>query len=97
MKQLVLKGHEILALGFPQGKAIGVVIRVVSDRFTTEQREYAMNLLRAILKRPHRFENHEVYGDIVQSLNSNTTMKKPKVGQAAPVIEPIRFGNPMQI
>jgi tRNA-splicing ligase RtcB len=97
MKHLVLKGHEILALGFPQGKAIGVAIRVVSDRFTIEQREYAINLLRAILKRPHRFADHEVYGDIVLSLNKSTTMKKQKVGQQAPVLEPVRLGSPMQV
>ncbi|MCU0430142.1 MAG: hypothetical protein MUF42_09240 [Cytophagaceae bacterium] len=96
MKNLVLKGHEILALGFPQGKAIGVVMRVVADRFTVEQKEYAINLLKAILKRPDRFCGHEVFGDIVHYLQKPIPMKRGKVGHLAPPVEPIVLGSPVQ-
>ncbi|HVD96863.1 MAG TPA: hypothetical protein VNB90_01580 [Cytophagaceae bacterium] len=97
MKALVLNGYEILALGFPQGKVIGTVIRVVSENYTTEQKEYVMNLLRAIIKHPAKFKNHETYGEIVFALQGEvyTTQNKTRVGNIAPQVnENIVYGVP---
>lgn len=95
MKALVLNGFEILALGFPQGKVIGTVIRIVSENYTAEQKEYVMNLLRAIIKHPDKFKNHETYGEIVFELTGEVINKKERVGNIAPQVnENIEYGVP---
>jgi hypothetical protein len=95
MKALVLSGAEILALGFPRGKVIGITIRVISENYTDAQKEYVMNLLRAIIKHPERFTNHETYGEIVFELNGDTNKKKERTGNIAPAInENIVYGVP---
>jgi tRNA-splicing ligase RtcB len=95
MKALVLSGAEILALGFPQGKVIGIVIRVISENYTAEQKEYVMNLLRAIIKHPEKFRNHETYGEIVFELKGEVVAKKERVGNVAPAVnEGIVYGVP---
>src|SRR3954463_12295933 len=95
MKALVLNGFEILALGFPQGKVIGTVIRLMSENYTAEQKEYVMNLLRAIIKHPEKFKNHETYGEIVFELKGDVTTKKERVGNIAPQVnEGIVYGVP---
>ena len=87
MKALVLNGTEILALGFPQGKVIGIIIRIVSENYTSEQKEYVMNLLRAIIKHPEKFRNHEFCGEIVFELKGGIVNKKVKAGNIAPAID----------
>ncbi len=95
MKTLVLNGAEILALGFPQGKVIGTVIRIISENYTAEQKEYVMNLLRAIIKHPLKFKNHEFCGEIIVELKGEAIYKKERMGQIAPVInEGITYGTP---
>src|SRR6478736_1684064 len=84
MKALVLNGAEILALGFPRGKVIGITIRVISENYTDAQKEYVMNLLRAIIKHPTKFKNHETYSEIVFELNTEVNTKKERVGNRAP-------------
>lgn len=95
MKALILTGSEILALGFPQGKVIGTVIRVMSENYTAEQKEYVMNLLRAIIKHPEKFKNHETYGEIVFELNGEVFDKRGRLGYRAPEVnEEIVYGAP---
>ena len=95
MKALVLNGFEILALGFPQGKVIGTVIRIISENYTSEQKEYVMNLLRAIIKHPDKFKNHETYGEIVFELKGEIISNKERVGNIAPQVnENIAYGTP---
>jgi tRNA-splicing ligase RtcB (3'-phosphate/5'-hydroxy nucleic acid ligase) len=95
MKALILTGSEILALGFPQGKVIGIIIRIVSENYTAEQKEYVMNLLRAIIKHPEKFRNHETYGEIVFELTGEVVYRKERVGNIAPhVNEDIVYGVP---
>jgi tRNA-splicing ligase RtcB len=95
MKALILNGSEILALGFPQGKVIGTVIRVISENYTAEQKEYVMNLLRAIIKHPDKFKNHETYGEIVFELTGEIHTTKGRVGNIAPQVnENIVYGVP---
>jgi hypothetical protein len=96
MKTLVLNGAEILALGFPQGKVIGTVIRIISENYTADQKEYVMNLLRAIIKHPQKFKNHETYGEIIFELRGEASDAKERVGTIAPSInEGIKYGVPM--
>ncbi len=94
MKALILNGSEILALGFPKGKVIGTVIRIISENYTAEQKEYVMNLLRAIIKHPERFKNHETYGEIVFELTGGEIINK-RAGNIAPQVnEGIVYGVP---
>ena len=96
MKTLVLNGAEILALGFPKGKIVGTIIRIIAENYTAEQKEYVMNLLRAIIKHPHKFKNHEFCFEIIAELKGEAIIKKGDVGQIAPHInEGIIYGKPI--
>jgi tRNA-splicing ligase RtcB len=86
MKALVLNGGEIMALGFPAGRVVGTIIRVMSENYTTEQKEYVINLLRVIMRYPEKFKNHETYGEIVFEL-VNEHREKLTRGSKAPALD----------
>jgi tRNA-splicing ligase RtcB len=94
MKTLILTGQEILQLGYPQGKVIGVIIRIVSENYTAEQKEYVLNFLRGILKYPERFSENKVFREVVDILlKQNVEIKRR--GTRAPYIEFIYEGKPL--
>ena len=95
MKTLVLSGAEILALGFPKGKVVGTIIRIISDNYTAENKEYVMNLLRTIIKNPYKFKNHEFCGEIIAEMKTEIVDNKERKGEKAPYVnEGIAYGIP---
>jgi len=76
MKTLLLTGQEILRLGYPQGKIIGVIIRIVSENYTVEQKEYVINFLRGVLKHPEKFEDHIIFGEVTALLIGKDGIRK---------------------
>ena len=91
MKTLVLNGEEILRLGFPQGKVIGLIIRLVCENYTEEQKEYVFNFLKGIVKHPQRFKEHKVFGEVASILLGETRKK----GQRAPLEAEVYSGRPL--
>lgn len=89
MKTLVLNGEEILRLGFSQGKVIGLIIRLVAENYTEEQKEYVLNFLKGIMRHPQRFREHRIFGEVAYILLGETR----KRGQRAPV-EEVTSGRP---
>ena len=96
MRVLVLSGKEILELGFSKGKTIGIIIKIMADLYTMEQKEYIMNLLRAILKNPEKFRNHETFGEIVSSMSVDYGKSQGiRMGYPAPKDEGVICGAPV--
>jgi len=96
MKTLILTGQELLQLGFPQGKVIGVIIRIVAENYTEEQKEYVLNFLKGILKRPERFYENKTFKEVIDILlpvkDSFAEMKRK--GKRAPILELDNEGRP---
>ncbi|MBX9850531.1 MAG: hypothetical protein K2X86_02100 [Cytophagaceae bacterium] len=92
MKALILTGQELLKIGYPQGKVIGLVIRKISETYTEDQKEYVMNLLRGILKYPKRFLYNETFGDVAHLLLGIAPRKK---GERITLAEETFIGKPV--
>lgn len=94
MKTLILTGQEILQLGFPQGKVVGAIIRVVSENYTCEQKEYVLNFLKGVTRHPERFLEHKIFGEVVEIL-LNIQQDRRKQGRRAPLIDHEYAGRPL--
>lgn len=81
MKTLLLNGQEILQLGFPQGKVIGMIIQAVAENYTEQQKEFVINFLRGVIKHPAKFRDHKALGDVAMILLGEARKK----GQRAPL------------
>lgn len=85
MNKLNITGEDLKALGFPQGKAIGVAIIVVEQKFRKKTREEALALFAQVLESPTDFLEDELLGVIATEL-----LAKPKAKEGeydGPVIE----------
>jgi tRNA-splicing ligase RtcB (3'-phosphate/5'-hydroxy nucleic acid ligase) len=94
MKTLILTGQELKLIGYPQGKIIGLIIRKVSENYTDEQKEYVLNLLKGILKRPDRFLYNEKFGEAAHLLLG---LGSRKFGENATLAEEADCGKPITV
>lgn len=91
MKTLLLTGQEIIQLGYAPGRIIGVIIKIVSENYTIEQKEYVLNFLRGILKHPERFKGHKIFGEVTDFLINKDVIRKR--GSRAP-LKDLYIGKP---
>jgi GNAT superfamily N-acetyltransferase/DNA-binding transcriptional regulator YhcF (GntR family) len=68
MKGLKLYGKDLIALGFPEGRAIGVAINVMLKHHRKQPKELVLDQLKAILKEPMSFLEHEEFSPIADAL-----------------------------
>jgi tRNA-splicing ligase RtcB (3'-phosphate/5'-hydroxy nucleic acid ligase) len=68
MKGLKLYGKDLIALGFPEGRAIGMAINVMLKHHRKQPKELVIEQLKAILKEPMKFLEHEQYAPIADAL-----------------------------
>ncbi len=64
-----LKGNDLMALGFPETKAIGIALRIVSNHYhVNEKRDIVLADLKRVLKNPEAFLEDELFRDLADSL-----------------------------
>ncbi|MBK7407531.1 MAG: RtcB family protein [Saprospirales bacterium] len=63
-----IKGKELIKLGYPGGKSIGLAIQEVLQQYRREDRDTLLQLFREVLEQPERFESHPVLGTLVSEL-----------------------------
>jgi len=68
MKGLKLHGKDLIAIGFPEGRAIGVAINVLLKHHRKWSHEDALALLGRIVADPTSFAEHEHYAPISDAL-----------------------------
>jgi tRNA-splicing ligase RtcB len=68
MKGLKLYGKDLIAIGFPEGRAIGVAINVMLKHHRKQPKELVLDQLKEILKEPMKFTEHEQYAPIADAL-----------------------------
>lgn len=68
MKGLKLYGKDLIAAGFPEGRAIGIAINVVLKHHRKTNKEEVLALLARIAADPAAFEEHELYAPIADAL-----------------------------
>ncbi|MBX2979694.1 MAG: RtcB family protein [Flavobacteriales bacterium] len=68
MKGLKLRGKDLIALGFPEGRAIGIAINVMLKHHRKTNKEEVLAELARIAADPAAFAEHEHYAPIADAL-----------------------------
>lgn len=68
MESQLLTGKDLLTIGFPQGKAIGIALEVMAQAFGEMSREEKRTLLKELLNQPEAFEERADLQPIVKAL-----------------------------
>ncbi|MFL5729532.1 MAG: RtcB family protein [Cytophagaceae bacterium] len=63
-----LKGNQIIELGYPNGKVIGLVLKVLEKEFKGLENQAVLDLLQKLLKDPAQFENDPRFSEITEEL-----------------------------
>lgn len=82
MNKLNIKGEDLRALGFPQGKAIGTAIQVIEQKFRTSTKEEVLAILSKVIQTPEHFLDNEILGNIASDLIEkpiNETDERPEI------------------
>lgn len=79
MAKLKLRGKDLIAIGFPQNKAISIAMESMQKQYKRETKERALALLKEVLKDPEQFLNDGIFGKIAEALLSDTKTEKQKL------------------
>lgn len=79
MAKLKLRGKDLIAIGFPQNKAISIAMESMQKHYKRETKERVLALLKEVLKDPQQFLNDGIFGKIAEALLSDTKTEKQKL------------------
>lgn len=65
---MLLNGHDLLQIGFPPGKALGLALSIFNTRFSDEDKSIKLDRLKTILAKPANYLKNEVYKEIAENL-----------------------------
>ncbi|MBX2957525.1 MAG: RtcB family protein [Cyclobacteriaceae bacterium] len=68
MKRKVLSGKDLVKLGYPEGKAIGIAINTVLKYFRRSEKEEIYALLKAVLANPKEYVDDSVWNKTALAL-----------------------------
>ncbi len=68
MKRKILSGKDLVKLGYPEGKAIGLAINVVLRHFRRSSKEEINEMLVSVLKDPKAFINDPLWSGVALAL-----------------------------
>ena len=68
-KKLKLRGKDLLRLGYPEGKVIGLAINLMLENYRREDLGSVLGLLSSVLNEPEKYRNDPVLGRIVAELH----------------------------
>jgi tRNA-splicing ligase RtcB (3'-phosphate/5'-hydroxy nucleic acid ligase) len=93
MNKLNIKGEDLINLGFPQTKAIGLAISAIDKYFRNNTRDEALASLSQVVIAPETFLNDAIFSDTAQAL-----IEKTKTEKELAAIIPLKEGaSPYQI
>lgn len=69
MNRLNIKGDDLLELGYPQGKAVGIAIRIIEQHFRNSERETVLAELLKVFQYPENFLDDVVLAPLALALN----------------------------
>jgi tRNA-splicing ligase RtcB len=68
MKRKMLSGNDLLKLGYPEGRAIGLAINTVLKHFRRSEKEEIYDMLRAVLADPKKFVEDSIWSKTALAL-----------------------------
>lgn len=76
MGKTVISGNDLLEMGYPQGKAIGVALNVMLKYYKRENKNFHLDILKKVLENPKKYKEDEVLGKIVRELTAEKNKKR---------------------
>ncbi|MCZ8285514.1 MAG: RtcB family protein, partial [Bacteroidia bacterium] len=73
MNKLNITGDNLKAIGYPEGKAIGIAIKLTEQHYRDLEREEVLAILTKVVQYPENFLDDEVFASLAQAL-----IEKPK-------------------
>lgn len=68
MAKLKLRGKDLIKLGYPQGKVIGIAINSMLTNYRRERKDKVLQRLKTVLKNPEKYLNDGILGKIAEEL-----------------------------
>ncbi len=68
-----LKGNYLIELGYPEGRVIGVAIKVIEENYANADKDELAELLTAVLNSPADYVEHPMVAGIAKTLIEETT------------------------
>jgi tRNA-splicing ligase RtcB len=68
MKRKMLSGNELIKLGYPEGRAIGLAINTVLKHFRKSDKEEIYTMLKAVLANPKHFAEDSIWNTTALAL-----------------------------
>lgn len=87
MAKIILKGSDLLSIGFTEGRPVGVALRVMQKNYKHSSLDEQLAMLRVVLAAPAAYINDAVLGEIAQVLLSpelNTPLEIPLRNKGIP-------------
>jgi len=68
MKRKILSGKDLIKLGYPEGRAVGVAINTVLKHFRKSEKDEIYGMLRKVLAAPGEFINDSIWSKVALEL-----------------------------
>src|SRR5688572_30933617 len=68
MKRKILSGKDLLKLGYPEGKAVGLAINTVLKHFRRSEKEEIYAMVKAVLANPKEFVKDSIWSTVALAL-----------------------------
>jgi tRNA-splicing ligase RtcB len=68
MKRKMLSGKDLIKLGYPEGRAVGMAINTVLKHFRRSEKEEIFTMLRNVLASPKEFINDSIWNKVALEL-----------------------------
>ncbi|PWV48827.1 tRNA-splicing ligase RtcB [Chitinophaga sp. S165] len=63
-----IKGNDLLAIGYQQGKILGLALEVLEKHYQESERETLLSLMKDVLQQPEAFLDHEILEDLATKM-----------------------------
>lgn len=68
MAKMKIRGKDLIKLGYPEGKVIGLAINTLYEHHRRENPEWGLAMLKNVLEHPKNFVEDEVFGRVAREL-----------------------------
>lgn len=73
-----LTGKDLRLLGYPEGRLIGIAIRLLENSYKGKSRQFKLNLMERVIQNPALYQKHEQLGNLAREILAKPE-KKQKV------------------
>ncbi len=79
MAKLKLRGKDLIAIGYPQGKVISIAIDAMLRHYKRERKDKVLQRLKTVLKDPEKYKDDGIFGKIAEALIAPVKVEAQKL------------------